>query len=60
VVYKGIKVPVIMQQGIPVRDAVCGDDSVDCLANCDAEAAQGPEVLRRLKRNFLPAQLNDC
>src|ERR1017187_4806741 len=52
-----IKNPVVVQQVIPTLDAAGSNHRIGGLANGHAEVAQRPEVLRRLNRDFLPAQL---
>src|SRR5471032_311556 len=52
-----IEIPVVVQQVIPALDASGSNHRIDGLANGDAEFAQRPEILRRLNRDFLSAQL---
>ena len=56
---KRIEVPVVVQQVIPALDASGGNHRIEGLANGDAEAAERPEIFRRLNRDFLSAQLHD-
>src|SRR5260370_15892848 len=53
-----IEIPVVVQQVMPALDASGGNHRMDGLANRRAEPAQRAEVLRRLNRDFLSAQLH--
>jgi hypothetical protein len=53
-----IEIPIVVQQVIPAFDASGCNHSIDRLANGHAEPAQRAEILRRLNRDFLPAQLH--
>src|SRR3954464_11184278 len=57
---EGIEVSVIVQQVIPALDTAGSDNATDCLTNCDAQAAQRPEVPRRLNSEFAPAEFHMC
>src|SRR6266571_7907045 len=48
-----------MQQGIPALDASGCNHRIDGLTNGHAACAERPEILRRLNRDFLSAQLYD-
>src|ERR1035437_1006238 len=53
-----IKIPGVGQQVIPAFDASGCNHSIDGLANGHAEPAQRAEILRRLNRDCLAAQLH--
>src|SRR5260370_826902 len=53
-----IEIPVVVQQVMPALDASGGNHRIDGLANRHAEPAQRAEILRRLNRDFLSAQLH--
>src|ERR1019366_5824608 len=53
-----VKIPVVVQQVVPAFDASGRNHGIDGLANGHAEPAQRAEILRRLNRDFLPAQLH--
>lgn len=53
-----IEIPVVVQEGQRVMDAVGSDDQVNRFSDRYAERSQMPEVTRRLDRELFTAKVN--
>jgi hypothetical protein len=48
--FEGIKVPIAMEQRVPLSYAECCDQAIDCLSHSTSAASERPIVPRRLPR----------
>jgi hypothetical protein len=53
------EVAIVVKERNTILDAPCANEKVDCLADSDAEPAQGPKILRRQHGNGITGHRDD-